>query len=72
MIKEVLLELSAKEVERAQYAYREIADLYEEHFDGPRKAAAYREYLIARQMVTLCDIRLAELKHMRHGNGVQD
>lgn len=72
MIKEVLLELSPKEVERAQYAYREIADLYEEHFDGPHKASAYREYLIARQMVTLCDIRLAELRQQYYGNRVQD
>lgn len=72
MTKEVLLDLTPGEVERIQYAFREISDVYEDHYDGPRKAAAFKEYLIARQMVVMCECRLAELRNQSHGERIQD
>lgn len=72
MIKEVLLELSPGEVERALYAYQELSDVYEEHYNGPHAAGQFREYIITRQMIRECTTRLNELRRDKNGNGLQD
>lgn len=47
MSTEMIENLTPGEVERAYYSYKGIADIYEELYGGPNRAAAYREYIIA-------------------------
>lgn len=66
MTREVMEALTPGELERALYAYREISDVYEERFDGPRGACAYREYLVARQTIRAISNILNELRNQAH------
>ena len=66
MTREVLEALTPGELERALYAYREISDVYEERFDGPRGACVYREYLVARQTIRTIGNMLNEIRSQIH------
>lgn len=47
MTAEMIENLTPGEVKSAYYSYKGIADIYEEVYGGPNRAAAYREYIIA-------------------------
>lgn len=47
MTNEMIQNLTPGEVERAYYSYKGIADIYEEVYGGPNRAAQFREYIIA-------------------------
>lgn len=61
MTNEMIATLTPGEVERAYYCYRGIAEIYEEVYGGPRRAAANREYIIADRTSMVLWKRLKEL-----------
>lgn len=72
MTRVVLDNLTAGQVERFLYAYREICDLYEEIAGGVHGAYSFREYIVAAEGRNMCSRRLNELIAKSHGDGVQD
>lgn len=61
MTAEMISNLTPGEVERAYYSYKGIADIYEELYGGPVKAAGFREYLIADRTCMALWRRMKEL-----------